>query len=299
MKTWKKVGLTALSASLISVSANAGALDVTGAASITFHSDQDSTGNPYTHNKDITFSGSGDLDNGMTVAYSYTMTDAAASDSTVAIGMGDGGTVTFGNVSGGVRAYDAMIPNAKEEAWDDLAGEANVVSASATANSFVYTGTFGGVDVTAEYNKNGSSNATDSSIGASYTIGDTGLTVGYAAGEDGETVDEDVMYVKYVIGGATLGYSVYDREVSSTTTGDREATQYGASFAVNENLSVSYGKATVDFGNSATDQESTGASISYTMGSITVAAASNKEKGTGGTSGSEDKMTEATVSFAF
>ena len=43
MKTWKKVGLTALSASLISVSANAGALDVTGAASITFHSDQDST----------------------------------------------------------------------------------------------------------------------------------------------------------------------------------------------------------------------------------------------------------------
>ena len=107
------------------------------------------------------------------------------------------------------------------------------------------------------------------------------------------------MYVKYVIGGATLGYSVYDREVSATTTGDREATQYGASFAVNENLSVSYGKATVDFGNSDTDQESTGASISYTMGSITIAAASNKEKGTGGTSGSEDKMTEATVSFAF
>ena len=64
------------------------------------------------------------------------------------------------------------------------------------------------------------------------------------------------MYVKYVIGGATLGYSVYDREVSATTTGDREATQYGASFAVNENLSVSYGKATVDFGNSDTDQES-------------------------------------------
>ena len=31
-----------------------------------------------------------------------------------------------------------MIPNAKEEAWDDLAGEANVVSASATANS-LYT----------------------------------------------------------------------------------------------------------------------------------------------------------------
>ena len=34
---------------------------------------------------------------------------------TVAIGMGDGGTVTFGNVSGGVRAYDAMIPLQKKK----------------------------------------------------------------------------------------------------------------------------------------------------------------------------------------
>ena len=62
---------------------------------------------------------------------------------------------------------------------------------------------------------------------------------------------------------------------------------------------MSYGKATVDFGNSATDQESTGASISYTMGSITVAAAANDETGTGGTAGSEDSMVEVTASFAF
>ena len=153
-------------------------------------------------------------------------------------------------------------------------------------------------DVTAQYTKNGSGSASDSSIGASYTVGDTGLTIGYATGEDGSTIDEDVMYAKYVIGGATIAYSKFDHEVSSSATG-RDVTQYGVSFAVNENLSVSYGKATVDFEAKATDQESTGASVSYTMGSITIAAASNKETGTGGTSGSEDEMSEATISFAF
>ena len=299
MKTWKKVGLTALSASLISVSANAGALDVTGSASITFHSDQKAGhGNPYTMGNGITFSGGGDLDNGMTVNFSYTMDNAAFSDEGVKIGMGDGGTVEFGAVGGGVLAYDAMIPTAKEEAWDDLAGEANIVSGMATSNAFQYTGSFGGVDINAHYAKNGSGNASDSSIGASYALGDTGLTIGYAVGEDGTSNDETVAYAKYTIGGATLGYSKMDVAISSSTN-DREITQYGASFAVNEDLSVSYGKAVVDFENSATDQESTGASISYTMGSITVAAASNEETGTGGTSGAIDEMTEVSVSFAF
>ena len=299
MNNWKKVGLTALSASLVSVSAHAGALDVTGAASITYHSDQDSTGNPYSHGKTITFSGGGDLDNGTTVSYSYAMADAAASDSSVKIGMGDGGTLTFGGaVSGGVRSYDSMIPTAKEEAWDDLAGEANIVTAMSGTNSFVYTNNFGGFDVTAQYTKNGSSNGADHSIGASYPVGDTGLTVGYAFGEDGNTIDEDVIYAKYVIGGATLGWSKFDHEVSASATG-REVTQMGISFAVNENLSVSYGRASVDFEAKTADQESSGVSASYTMGSITIAVAANKEEDTGGTAGSEDDMSEATVSFAF
>jgi len=301
MNKWTKAGLTALSASLVSVSANAGSLDVAGTASITFHSDQAAGhGNPYSHNESITFTGSGDLDNGMTIDYSHTyMNGSASTASNIKLGMGDGGSLSFGvSMSGGVRSYDSVIPTAKEEAWDDLAGEANVVSGQSGNDSFVYAGSFGGVDFSAQYTKNGSSNASDSSVGASYTIGDTGLTLGYATGEDGSNTDEEVTYAKFVLGGATIAYSKMDVEVSSSTN-DREITQYGASFAVNENLSVSYGKAVVDFDNSATDQESSGASISYTMGSITAAAASNKETGTGGTSGSEDKMTEVTVSFAF
>ena len=299
MNKWKKVGLTALSASLVSASAYAGELAVTGGASITFHSDQDSTGNPYTMGNSISFDGSGDLDNGMTVAYHWAMNNGAMTSESVALGLGDGGTLTFGTgFSGGTRLYDSMIPTAKEEAWDDLSGEANNHSAIGTANAFTYAGSFAGLDVTGHYQKNssGAASSNDASIGASYTFND--LTVGYAVGEDGNTQDETAVYAKYVIGGATLAWSQFGVDVTSSTN-DREVTQYGASFAVNENMSVSYGKSVVDFDNSTTDQEATGASISYTMGSITVAAAANDETGTGGTAGSEDSMVEVTASFAF
>ena len=298
MNKWKKVGLTALSASLMSVSANAGTLDVTGGASITFHSDQDTTGNPWSQSSTVVFSGAGDLDNGWTMNWSYAMSDAAYSSMSTSIGMGDGGTLKFGKVAGGVQAYDNVIPTAKEESYDDLAGEDNAKSGISTANAFAYSGSFAGVDVSVGYAKNGSSNASDSSIGASYTFDDLGLTIGYAAGEDGKTIDETVAYVKYVIGGATLAYSKHEKNVSSSATDD-EIVQYGGSFAVNENLSVSYGKTVVDFEDKTSDQESTGVSASYTMGSITIAAALNDEENTGGTSGSKHSMAEVSVSFAF
>ena len=47
------------------------------------------------------------------------------------------------------------------------------------------------------------------------------------------------------------------------------------------------------------DEESTGVAASYTMGSMTVAAHTNKTDDVGGTSGSEDSVTEVSVAFAF
>ena len=63
---------------LVSATAYAGALDVSGAASITYHSSDDAAaGNAYA-NKAYTFSGGGDLDNGMTISYSYARTMLSA-----------------------------------------------------------------------------------------------------------------------------------------------------------------------------------------------------------------------------
>ena len=84
MNKLAKIGLTALAGSLVATSAFAGAMSVSGSAKVTYQGGKgDSAANPYSNSKGITFSGSGELDNGMTVSTGYTMSDAAFSASHV------------------------------------------------------------------------------------------------------------------------------------------------------------------------------------------------------------------------
>jgi len=67
-------------------------------------------------------------------------------------------------------------------------------------------------------------------------------------------------------------------------------------------LSVSYGEREVDFmkPSAAHVQESgEGVAIAYTMGSMKIAGNRNEVTANGGTTGSNDSMTEIAVSFAF
>jgi outer membrane protein OmpU len=65
MNNFKKVGLTALAGALVSVSANAAELSVTGGASLGFSGEeQQVTGNGWSMNDGITFSASAEMDNG-------------------------------------------------------------------------------------------------------------------------------------------------------------------------------------------------------------------------------------------
>ena len=95
MTNIKKIGLTALAGSLVATSAFAGAMDVTGSASVKFQSEHSTehTQNNYSMGQGLTFSGSGDLDNGMTISYGYVMTNAAFSSSTLKLDMGDMGSL--------------------------------------------------------------------------------------------------------------------------------------------------------------------------------------------------------------
>ena len=72
MKNIKKIGLSALAGALAITSAHAGAISVTGSMEITYTkgSGYQDTGNPLGQANDLTFTGSGELDNGVTVAYS-------------------------------------------------------------------------------------------------------------------------------------------------------------------------------------------------------------------------------------
>ena len=97
MDRLKKIGITALAGTLASVSAvQAGEMTVTGSAALTYvqKDSTEMTGNPIGMSKDLTFKGSGELDNGWTVSVMHDLTDAAAwASSSLTIGMGSLGTI--------------------------------------------------------------------------------------------------------------------------------------------------------------------------------------------------------------
>ncbi len=306
MKNITKLGLTALAGSLVASASYAGEMSVSGSAKIT-HASADETevqGNSFSNSKGITFSGSGDLDNGYTVSTTYTMSNAAFSTSTVTIDMGDMGTVGLWNNSGGagLTKYYDVVPTAGEQVWDDSDTDDNGLAIHDNDNMIGYNGTFGSLDVSLAYVNGGASGAnggaSDSSWVVQYNGLMDGLTLGLGMGENGSTQDLSTMYAKYTAGSVTVGYQM--SEVDNTgSTADEESTHLGASLAVNENLSVSAGRFEVDMGAGKVDEESTGFSASYTVGSTTIGFVANSTENVAGTSGSDDSYREIAVSFAF
>ena len=146
MNTFKKIGLTALAGSLVVTSAYAGSMSVAGGASIGLkNTTKTSTGKSWTMGNQLTFSGSGELDNGMNVSLSFVMDqgdDTAAStgpfDShSVTISSDMLGTLVFSG-EGGSSAQSAIDTTAAGDAWNN--GSAFTVSSSeAGDNSMLYT----------------------------------------------------------------------------------------------------------------------------------------------------------------
>jgi len=76
MNKFKKIGLTALAASLVSVSANAGEMTVSGSASMGVTGQSGTSlnaGTSFSMGNQLTFSGSGELDNGLNVSLSFVL----------------------------------------------------------------------------------------------------------------------------------------------------------------------------------------------------------------------------------
>ena len=310
MNNLKKVGLTALAGSLVASTAYAGTLDVTGSAGVKYQSRSGSSGtssvqgNPWSDSNGITFSGSGDLDNGMTVGYSYTMSDAAFSTSNVTLDMGDNGKLAFGHDSahGGIDTIKDKMPTAGEEVWDDIGtgDDAGVTDVGADP-SLYYSINVSGITASASYSRTGL--GTDNSVAIVASELAEGVEVGIGMGTNAisNTSEDDLTtaYAKYSTGAFTVGVQLSSIEKTAANSDvNREAA--AISFAVNENLSVSYGLSNVEYDASAkVDAESSGISASYTMGGITLGAVSNKTDAFGGTAGTEKEFTEVSLSFAF
>ena len=161
MNKLTKIGISALAGSLIAVSAHAGSMSVTGSASLTFSNTDDASaaaeGNGWTMGDSLTFAGSGEMDNGMTIAVSYELDgDAATSgneldDHSMTLSSDAMGSITFAGHGGdgAMSAIDDKTPTAMEESWDVTAGASTPPNGLSGENMFKYVSPdMGGATVT-------------------------------------------------------------------------------------------------------------------------------------------------------
>ena len=137
MNKLTKIGASALCGSLAAISsANAGDLTVTGGVDMSWVSMEDEvTGNPIGIGSNLTFKGSGELDNGWTVDLSVAHKNANAySNTNVTVGVPGLGDfrISQGVSGGGICRMDDLTPNVWEEAWGT--GLATVVDLVAGAS---------------------------------------------------------------------------------------------------------------------------------------------------------------------
>jgi len=305
MTNLKKLGLTALAGSLVATTGYAGALDISGAAKVSYVS-QDETevsGNPFSMTRDISFTGSGEMDNGMTISYDQLLSAGVFSTSGLALDMGDAGTLSFrhGGTGGhGIGAYEDKMPTAAENVWDDLDGQGNGVLTKNAIGKIGYGTTFAGANVSVDYNKS-EGGGSAKSIGVDFAPTD-GAMIFVAMSDEysgvNTSTDQTTFGGTYTTGATTVGIQRTSLDFAAANS-DQDRTHIAASFAVNEDLSVSWGMSTVEFEGGSTNQEDSGFSVSYTMGSMSLTAAANSSDNVGGTSGTDDTHKEIGLAFAF
>jgi outer membrane protein OmpU len=309
MDNLKKVGLTALGTALVSSTAFAGGVSVTGTAQVTLTGEDNTNhGNGWSMTDSLSFSGSADLDNGWAVTYNQAIDGGAAAGNTdIVVNMGDMGTYTFvkQGSSGPVSSWDDMTPSANEESYANVTGATNPDDGFSSANAHLYTNgnLMDGVSISIGYQpSNGTADLKSSTeYGIQYT-GIDGLEVGYAMGdnEGGTAVKENsVFYATYAMDAFTIGIQTNEVD-SETADADYDFEALGVSYAVSDDMSISYGMAEVSYENSSlTDQESGALSFSYTNGSMTVSSTYTNVDNIGGTSTSDNSGYEINFKFAF
>jgi outer membrane protein OmpU len=338
MNKLKKIGLTALSASLVAISANAGEMSVSGSAKIAtegFTGENQNAGTTFSMGNQLTFSGSGELENGLNVSLSFILdqNDDKAADvqstttnyynngtpfdsHSVSVGNDSIGTLVFAG-EGGSTASGAIDTTAAGDLWDAFDGKTYVdgattalpdlaVTAAAGDNSIFYTTPelVDGLTLVASYSPQGSNKESASGYGINYT-GVEGLSVHYAdsdvvgaaAANDG---DNTVFKASYAYGPVTVSYSNMEHDLLATAN-DVEMTSYAISYTVTDSISVTYGNEESKKGTGNTDAEIDGITASYTAGGMTISASRYDAENLAYTTGSDEDMEywALSASFAF
>ena len=309
MNNLKKVGLTALATTLVTSASVAGELSVSGSAALSYTGlSSASNTNPWAMGDSVKFNGGGDLDNGMTVSVYYELDGGTYDDYNLKLGMGDAGTLSFSGASSsgsGVDKLKDIVPNAYSpvyEATDSVDSGLIDASGNSQTGQWGYDVNAAGFDLSMSYNpKPGvSGKSAETGYAVKYSGLMDGLTLSAGYFDDGDEAENDTYGVEYTMGSVTAAYQMTKVDYTATTNTDEDATHYGISVAINEELSVSAGRQEIEFDDAAEDEVNSGFGASYTMASISMSGGFNKNENKGGSDTAADiEATLFAISFAF
>ena len=293
MNKFKKIGLSALAGSLVAVSANAGEMSVAGSASMAVehvNGGAASTGKSWSMGNQLTFTGGGELDNGMNVSLSFVLDEADAApgpmdNHSVAISMDGLGTLTFHGEGGG-SAVGNMDTSAAGGVWDNFQAAADEPKSGKGSDDMInydLPELMSGLTLKTSYTPSGTGfGGAGSAVSwsAAYT-GVEGLTIAYGAGEDNATAieaDATAWKVSYAYGPITV--TATDLEYDhGTNTSDRNMESQAISYTINDEMSVTYGVEEITDGSASSEKaEFESISASYTSGGMTLTVSSQEGK---------------------
>ena len=334
MNKLTKIGASALCGSLAAVSAaNAGDMTVTGGVDMSWISlPTTEIGNPIGMGSNLTFSGSGEMDNGWSVAYTVAHANSNAfSNANVVVtipGLGDV-RVDQGTSGTGIDRMDDNTPSVWEEAYGfGLAGTPNTVSGVSGGTNIEYTPSMTPDGLTARiaWSPNaGGSNAADKGTGSNDSIKKSGYDVTLEAtsamtGMEGLTlyggmsridqhqnstaisgdIDERTVGVKYAVGGFTLGYQWSEEDTGRASTNTKYSNDaYGITFSINDDLSIGYNNYKSDrTSTTGVELEASSVQIAYSMGGVSIRLADGSIDNQNYTTGAANSKDATTLSVA-
>ena len=319
MKTIKNMLFALVASSLVFANVNAGEMTLNGSMEVALTKVDGETGNPIGLENEMDIVGSTELDNGIGVSYKMTI-DATTFDDEELVFSTPYGTLAVTSTGGPLDANDNIVPTAFEEAeYAASTGYIDVSKFSGNgAMALRYGNTFYGVGVDAMYTpRYGSGDGSDDGSPSATTNSEYGeveeivlsadplaplgiegaaLKVGYGKVQSLESTRSDpesaLVALTYAYGPLSVGVEksgvLYGEDGTSRTTGDviyARNVNYGAAFAVNDQLSVSYQEteslrkvigaieAEASVGGSGTNSETLKAdtiSVAYTIGGLSI-----------------------------
>ena len=324
MNNFKKIGLTALAGSLVATSVYAGEISVAGSASwrISNHAGTDG-GKTMAMGNQLTFTGGGEMDNGMNVSLSFildqgddhpataasTANNEARADSSpfdshsITVSSDAMGSITFAG-EGASSAQNTIDTTAAGDIWDNtFSGYTKAGNASAS-KTLLWTlpSMVDGVGVVTSYNMSKAGEEATIGYALTYT-GVEGLSVSYGMGEVGDTTagtggrEVTTMKASFAFGPVTAAMSINDYDITGATANE-EQSSYKVSYTISDELSVSYGSETHETVGQTYDEEFEQISVSYTTGGLTASVSQTDATNASG-SGDEQEKWNVGLSFAF